>query len=82
MLGGTGVRADWKVLSSMRAMPPGRSCPPLILAGGLTPDNVAEAIQAVNPAGVDVSSGVEHEPGKKNPHAIAAFVRAARAAAR
>jgi phosphoribosylanthranilate isomerase len=53
----------------------------LILAGGLRPDNVAAAIAAVRPFGVDVSSGVEERPGLKSPATMAKFVHAARAAA-
>jgi phosphoribosylanthranilate isomerase len=52
----------------------------LILAGGLSPGNVAEAIAEVRPFGVDVSSGVEEAPGRKSPALIASFVKAARAA--
>jgi phosphoribosylanthranilate isomerase len=71
--GGTGERADWG-----RAAELARRAP-LILAGGLTPENVAEAIAAVRPLGVDVSSGVERD-GAKDSAKIEAFLGAARAA--
>lgn len=73
--GGTGVTADWE-----RAAELARRVP-LLLAGGLSSDNVAAAIAAVRPAGVDVSSGVE-SAGVKDSARIAAFVAAARAATR
>lgn len=71
---GTGKVADW---SAARAM---ASRSELILAGGLAPANVGEAIAAVEPFGVDVSSGVEEAPGRKSPHLINDFVDRARGA--
>lgn len=71
---GRGQVADWTQAARIATRTE------LVLAGGLTPDNVADAIRCVNPWGVDVSSGVEDAPGIKNPDKIAAFVRAARAA--
>ena len=75
--GGTGKAADW---STAREYVAQSGLPPLVLAGGLTPDNVAEAIAAVRPAAVDVASGVESSPGRKDMAAVEVFVRAARAA--
>lgn len=79
-LGGTGQRADWEIIG--RACVQGRFAgwPPVILAGGLTPGNVAEAVQKVSPAGVDVSSGVETKPGRKDHGKISAFIAAVRRA--
>ncbi len=71
--GGTGVRADW---SAARAVAAAHSR--MLLAGGLTAENVAEAVRAVQPWGVDVSSGVEIAPGRKDHEKVRAFVRAAR----
>jgi phosphoribosylanthranilate isomerase len=71
---GTGKVADW---SAARAL--ARHCD-LILAGGLSPANVAEAIASVRPFGVDVSSGVEEAPGQKSRALIGSFVATARAA--
>jgi len=71
--GGTGIRADWSLAAEI-----GRHCP-LVLAGGLTPENVAAAIAAVRPLAVDVSSGVETD-GEKDGAKIAAFVAAAKRA--
>jgi len=67
MHGGTGQRAPWELLATWR--PP----LPLILAGGLTADNVAEAIRLVRPYGVDVASGVESAPGKKDAERMKRF---------
>lgn len=73
--GGTGQTAPWKLLATFR---PGV---PIILAGGLTPENVAEAVRIVQPWGVDVASGVEHRPGHKDAEKMRRFVEAAREAA-
>ena len=51
------------------------TCAPVILAGGLTPDNVGEAIRTISPSAVDVSSGVEKSPGIKDPKRVAGFIR-------
>jgi phosphoribosylanthranilate isomerase len=75
--GGSGQIADWDVAKQYLKLP---DVPPLVLAGGLTSANVAEAIRAVRPAAVDVASGVESQPGRKDPVATAKFVEAARAA--
>jgi len=71
---GTGTTTDWSQAAEVAARTR------LVLAGGLRADNVAAAIRAVAPWGVDVSSGVEARPGVKDPEEMAEFVRAARAA--
>lgn len=73
--GGNGLAFDWRLLTGRRW--PG----PWMLAGGLTPENVAEAIQRTGARQVDVSSGVEAAPGKKDPERIRAFIAAAKGAA-
>ncbi len=74
-LGGTGAVVDWAALAA--APPLGV---PIVLAGGLTPDTVAAAIRATGVGAVDVASGVESAPGRKDPVKLAAFVAAARRA--
>lgn len=71
--GGSGVKADWREAADLA----GRV--KVMLAGGLTPDNVSEAISAVRPAGVDVVSGVEAEPGKKDHGKMKSFIAAVEA---
>lgn len=73
---GSGDTIDWHALADCM----GSCAQPVILAGGLTPENVGEAIRTVRPWGVDVSSGVESERGVKDPSKIAAFCRAVREA--
>jgi phosphoribosylanthranilate isomerase len=71
---GTGQLADWSIARALAVRHK------LILAGGLSPKNVAEGIAQVRPFGVDVSSGVEEMPGRKSPALIESFVKTARAA--
>jgi phosphoribosylanthranilate isomerase len=78
--GGTGKKFDWNGASGMIA---GLSLTcPTIVAGGLTPANVAEAIRLFQPFGVDVASGVEARPGKKDAEKVRAFVKSAKEAVR
>ncbi len=72
--GGTGHRCDWQRAAVAAAQHR------VILAGGLNPENVTEALNQVRPYGVDVSSGVEIEPGKKDPERVARFIRLAKEA--
>ena len=72
--GGTGETFAWELARAHRGTPP------LILSGGLNPDNVGDAIAAVRPFAVDVASGVETRPGHKDPDKLLAFAAAVRAA--
>lgn len=73
LVGGSGRAFDWSRIPSGRTKP-------IVLAGGLTPENVGEAIRRVRPEAVDVSSGVEASKGVKDPKKIAAFMQAVREA--
>jgi phosphoribosylanthranilate isomerase len=73
-LGGTGETFNWDLALEAQAW--GR---PIFLAGGLTPENVAEAVRRARPYGVDVSGGVEAAPGKKDHAKVRAFIKAAKA---
>ena len=75
-LGGTGEKFNWDLAVAARKF--GK---PLFLAGGLTPENVAAAVKQVRPFAVDVSSGVESAPGKKDEAKVRAFIQAAKSAA-
>jgi phosphoribosylanthranilate isomerase len=75
--GGTGQATDWDAATRHGTLP-GR--PPMVLAGGLTADNVSQAIETVRPAAVDTASGVESSPGRKSKELLFRFVAAARQA--
>jgi len=74
LYGGTGRTADWRLAREARRY--GR----VIVAGGLRPDNVAQAIAEAQPFGIDVASGVEARPGKKDPRALRQLMREVEAA--
>lgn len=71
--GGTGSTHDWERTRELVS----ELASPVVLAGGLTPENVAGAVETVDPFAVDVASGVEGHPGRKDPAAVEAFVRRA-----
>lgn len=72
--GGSGLTFDWKIAREVKVS----SMRPLILSGGLSPENVAQAISETEPFAVDVSSGVEISPGKKDGEKMREFIRAAK----
>lgn len=74
LYGGTGIAADWNEAAGLAVKYP------VMLAGGLTPDNVADAVRIVKPLGVDVAGGVEAEPKKKDHGKMKAFIKAAKQA--
>lgn len=74
--GGTGLSIDWDLAAEWVAASP----IPVVLAGGLTPENVSDAVRKVKPFGVDVSTGVESGPGVKDHDKVKAFLEAARSA--
>lgn len=78
--GGTGVANDWSTVLEHLIAGDFNNLPPLIAAGGLTPENVGMVIQQILPSAVDVSSGVESRKGEKSAEKIEAFVRAVREA--
>ncbi len=73
-MGGTGMTYDWDFAATVAATAP---CP-VFMAGGLSPENVAEAIGKLHPFGVDLASGIESSKGIKDPAKVAAFVKAVR----
>ena len=75
LYGGTGQTADWTIAAQLAL-----NIPNLMLAGGLNPDNVAAAVSQVGPFAVDVASGVEASPGKKDPRLVRTFIANAKSA--
>ena len=81
-VGGTGIAFDWKKARETLFQSPTAQARRIVVAGGLRPENVAEAVATLDPWGVDVVSGVEAAPGRKDPTKAKAFVANARAAGR
>lgn len=77
-LGGTGRQADWNTIATAQAEGRLDRWPPTILAGGLTPENVAQAIRLIAPYGIDASSGVESAPGRKDQAKLQSLIAAAK----
>lgn len=75
--GGTGIAFEWPRMQEQIAL---LGTTPVIVAGGLTPENISEAIGILKPWGVDVSSGVEKSPGRKDPTKVQSFIQAVRKA--
>ena len=71
---------EWRGIRVMAETQPREARVPIVLSGGLTPDNVATAVDIVRPFAVDVNSGVEAQPGKKDPHKVRRFIEATRRA--
>ena len=71
---------EWRAIRLMGAMAPGEGRLAIVLSGGLTPDNVARAVEVVRPFAVDVNSGVEVRPGKKDPDKVRRFIAEAKGA--
>lgn len=77
--GGTGIENDWETIAAAQASGMFEGFPPIIAAGGLRPDNVAQVIQRLNPYAVDVSSGIEAARGIKSPEKMQLFAENVRA---
>jgi phosphoribosylanthranilate isomerase len=71
--GGTGIENDWPTIAALQQQGAFRNLPPLIAAGGLTPENVAAVVRQLHPYAVDVSSGVEETFGQKSPAKVERF---------
>ncbi len=80
LAGGTGKTLKWEWIAKARNSGKLKGLPALVLAGGLNPDNVAQAVRIARPAAVDVASGVESRPGKKDYAKLRDFIAAAKAA--